>query len=152
MSISYTLKDFDGVLLDSNREGAPLAYIQGHGNIIPGLEEQLSGKTIGDSIEVKLTPDKAYGERNPQLETKIPRSSFPEGADLQVAMQFEAQSEQGSQIFMIKEVHEDHIIADGNHPMAGKSLHFEVDVIGVRAASSDELAHGHVHGPGGHHH
>lgn len=152
VSIRYTLKDLEGNVLDTNVEGDPLNYLQGHGNIVIGLEEALQGKQSGDNIDVQIPAEKAYGERQPNLEAKIPRDRFPEGADLQVNMHFEAENEHGRHPFMITEVHDDHVVADGNHPLAGKPLHFQVEVLEVREATSDEIAHGHVHGPGGHHH
>lgn len=152
VGIRYTLKDLEGKTLDSNVDGAPLYYLQGHSNIIIGLEEQLEGKSQGDNVDVKIEPAKAYGEHDSNLKVNIPKDQFPPEATLEVNMQFEASGGGQRQIFTIKEVADDHVVADGNHPLAGVTLHFQVEVLEVREATSDELAHGHVHGPGGHQH
>lgn len=151
--IDYTLTDESGAVLDSSQGAEPLAYIHGIGNIIPGLEEALEGKSAGDALQVSVPPAQAYGERDDALTQAVPRDRF-EGADeLQVGMQFHTMSEAGAQqVVTVVGVEEDSVTVDANHPLAGVTLNFDVNVVEVREATEEELAHGHVHGPDGHHH
>lgn len=152
-TIHYTLKNDAGETLDSSREREPLAYIQGIGNIIPGLEKALEGKAEGDNVEVTIKPEEGYGERNEQLIQSIPKTQFEQGVDLKPGMQVQGQTEDGRvQVFTITDVADEAVTIDGNHPLAGETLHFNVDVVDVRDAEAEELDHGHVHGPGGHEH
>jgi len=151
VSIHYTLRDNQGTILDSSSGKDPLFYIQGIGNLIPGMEEGLEGKQKGDKLDIKVSPEKGYGERSEQLIQKVPRSAFGD-QEVRPGMQFQAQSGQGTQIVTITEVGLENVTVDGNHPLAGVELNFSVEVMDVRNATSDELEHGHVHGPGGHHH
>lgn len=153
VSIHYTLTNADGETIDSSRgRGEPLAYLHGHGNIIPGLESALSGKTEGEKLNVQVEPGEGYGERHDQLIQEVPRSAF-EGVDtLEPGMQFQAETGQGVRLFTITDVQGDQVTIDGNHPLAGQTLNFDVEVAEVRDASAEELEHGHVHGPGGHEH
>lgn len=153
VSIHYTLTGADGETLDSSRgRGEPLAYLHGHGNIIPGLENALTGKSAGDTLNVQVAPAEGYGERYEQLVQQVPRSAF-EGVDtLEPGMQFQAETGMGVRLFTITEVQGDQVTIDGNHPLAGQTLNFDVEVTEVRDASPEELEHGHVHGPGGHEH
>lgn len=153
VSIHYTLTNTDGETLDSSRgRGEPLAYLHGHGNIIPGLESALSGKATGDTLNVQVEPAEAYGERHDQLVQQVPRSAF-EGVDqVEPGMQFQAETGMGVRLFTITDVQGDQVTIDGNHPLAGQTLNFDVEVAEVRDASQEELEHGHVHGPGGHDH
>jgi FKBP-type peptidyl-prolyl cis-trans isomerase SlyD len=151
VSIHYTLRNDEGTVLDSSTGKDPLHYIQGIGNLIPGMEEGLEGKQKGDKLEIKVSPEKGYGERNDDLIQKVPRSSFGD-QDVRPGMQFQAQSSQGAQVVTVTEVGLENITVDGNHPLAGVPLNFSVEVMEVRSATKDELDHGHVHGPGGHHH
>lgn len=148
VSIHYTLRDNSGTVLDSSEGNDPLLYIQGIGNLIPGMEEGLEGKVKGDKLDIKVSPEKGYGVRNDQMIQKVPRSAFG-GQEVRVGMQFQTDR---SQVVTVTEVGLDSITVDGNHPLAGVELHFAVEVLDVRNATSEELAHGHVHGPGGHHH
>lgn len=151
VSIHYTLSDNNGNILDSSDGGAPLTYIQGIGNLIPGMEEGLEGRKQGERLNIKVSPDKGYGVRNEQLIQKVPRASFGD-QDIKPGMQFQAQSNEGAQVVTVTDVGLDSITVDGNHPLAGIELSFAVEVMNIRAAAQEELDHGHVHGPEGHHH
>ncbi len=151
VSIHYTLRDNQGAILDSSTGKDPLHYIQGIGNLIPGMEEGLEGKQKGDKLDIIVSPEKGYGERSEQLIQKVPRSAFGD-QEVRPGMQFQAQSSQGTQIVTVTEVGLENVTVDGNHPLAGVELNFSVEVMEVRNATADELEHGHVHGPGGHHH
>ncbi len=152
VSIHYTLTNDAGDVLDSSSGGDPLAYLQGHGNLIPGLERELQGKQAGDKLKVRIAPADAYGELDDSLVQDVPRAAFAGVADIQVGMQFQAESNHGPRTVTITKVAGDTITVDGNHPLAGQHLNFAVEVTEVRAATQEELSHGHVHGPGGHHH
>ncbi|MEQ8413235.1 MAG: peptidylprolyl isomerase [Imperialibacter sp.] len=151
VSIHYTLKDNEGTTLDSSVGDQPLLYIHGIGNLIPGMEEGLDGKTKGDKVEIKVSPEKGYGVRDERMIQKMPRSAFGD-QKVEVGMQFNAGTKNGQQVVTVTKVEMDGITIDGNHALAGVELNFSVEVLDVRGASKDELAHGHVHGPGGHHH
>lgn len=151
-SIEYTLTDDAGNIIDSSVGGEPLAYLHGAGNIIPGLESALEGKKAGDTLKVSIAPEDGYGEKNEGLVQVVPKEMF-QGVDaIEVGMQFHAQTEYGMQVITVAAVEGNNITVDGNHPLAGQNLNFDVKVIEVRPASTEELEHGHVHGPGGHHH
>ncbi len=149
--LNYTLKDVDGTVLESSVGADPLAYLHGHSNIIVGLEKELDGKSEGDSLEVTIAPEEAYGERNDEMVQVVDRGLF-EGMEVEPGTQFQAQTSQGVQLVTVISTDDDEVTIDGNHPMAGKTLVFEVEVLEVREASAEELEHRHVHGPGGHHH
>ncbi len=152
VTIDYTLKDDDGTVLDSSTDGN-FAYLHGANNIIPGLETALTGKTAGDELEVSVTPTEGYGERNDSMIQAVPRDMFDSEQEIQVGMQFHAQSPEGEMIVVtVTDVEGDDITVDGNHPLAGVNLNFGVKVVDVREASQEEIDHGHVHGPGEHHH
>lgn len=150
--IDYTLTNDAGDVIDSSAGGEPLAYLHGHQNIIPGLEKALAGKVAGDSLKVSIPAAEGYGEQNPALVEEVPRHLFQGVEQIEVGMQFHAQTGQGMQVITVSGVNGDTITVDGNHPLAGQTLHFDVTVKEVRAASQEELDHGHVHGVGGHHH
>lgn len=150
--IEYTLTDDDGTVIDTSVGGEPLAYLHGAGNIIPGLEDALAGKQAGDSFKVSIAPADGYGEKNAALLQVVPKEMFQGVDTIEVGMQFHAQTEYGMQVITVAKVDGNNITVDGNHPLAGQTLHFDVKVMEVRAASAEELEHGHVHGPGGHHH
>jgi FKBP-type peptidyl-prolyl cis-trans isomerase SlyD len=122
-----------------------LSYIHGAGNIIPGLESALSGKSSGDKLKVSVNPEQGYGARNDALIQELPRKVFEGIDDIQEGMQFQAQSEQGTQVITVTNVDGDRITVDGNHPLAGQVLNFEVEVDSVRDATAEEIEHGHVH-------
>jgi FKBP-type peptidyl-prolyl cis-trans isomerase SlyD len=145
-TIAYTLKDDDGQVLDTSEDHGDLAYLHGHQNIVPGLEEALEGKGPGESVQATIPPEKAYGARDEQLIFQVPRERMPEETELQVGMQFEAQSSGGErQIVTLADVGDAEVTLDANHPLAGQTLHFEVTINDVREATSEELDHGHVH-------
>jgi FKBP-type peptidyl-prolyl cis-trans isomerase SlyD len=152
VSIHYTLTNDAGETLDSSAGGEPLAYLHGNGNLISGLERALDGKTAGEKLSVKIAPADAYGEYDKALVQRIPRRTMKGISDIRVGMQLQAQSDQGARAVTVTQVVGDMVTIDGNHPLAGQSLNFEVEIAGVRAPTEEELAHGHVHGPGGHHH
>jgi FKBP-type peptidyl-prolyl cis-trans isomerase SlyD len=150
--IHYTLTDDEGKTIDSSAGGEPLAYIHGNGNLIPGLERELEGKTDGDKVDVKIAPADGYGEFDKDLIQRVPRRALKGIGNLHVGMQLQAQSERGTRAVTVTQLVGDMVTLDGNHPLAGKNLNFKVEVVSVRAATEEELSHGHVHGPGGHHH
>ncbi len=152
VSIDYTLTDEDGNIIDSSEGQAPLAYLHGAGNIIPGLESALEGRTVGDAFDVVVPAADAYGERDPELVQPVPRDRFPEDAQIEAGSQFQAETAAGPRTITVVEVKDDEVVVDANHPLAGKPLNFKVQVVEVRDAQAEELQHGHVHGPGGHHH
>ncbi len=150
--LHYTLRDEQGTVLDSSSGRGPLSYLHGKNNLIPGLEQALAGKAAGDKLDVTVPPEQGYGLRDDRLVQIIPRSRFTEGAELAPGMQARASGPQGSQIVRIVRVERDFVTIDANHPLAGRTLHFSVEVTEVRKATHEEVSHGHVHGPGGHHH
>ena len=152
VTIHYTLKNDAGEVLDSSAGGEPLAYIHGGGNIIVGLEEALEGKAAGDHLGVAIPAGKAYGEHDDALVKQVPRRAFQIGGDVKAGMRFTAQTEHGPRQVVVTRVAGDMVTVDGNHPLAGQALNFDVQITEVRAASDEELSHGHVHGPGGHDH
>jgi FKBP-type peptidyl-prolyl cis-trans isomerase SlyD len=146
VSIHYTLSNDKGEKMDSSAGGEPLKYLHGARNIVPGLEAALDGKATGDKLKVVVKPEDAYGEINPALIQKVPRSAFEGVAEIKPGMQFQAQGPQGQvQLITVVEVGDDEVTVNGNHPLAGEELHFEVSVEDVRAATDEEIAHGHVH-------
>ena len=153
VTIDYTLTDNDGTVLDSSEGGEPLAYLHGQGNIIVGLEEALEGLSAGDAVDVTVLPEKAYGERRDDLIQVVPRERFVTDGEIEVGMTFHSpESDNGGRVVRVVEVSPEQVTIDGNHPLAGVTLNFSVRIQDVREASAEELDHGHVHGPGTHHH
>lgn len=152
VQIHYTLTDNDGEVLDSSEGKDPLAYIHGMGNLIPGLEDALVGRYVGDKFQVTIAPEEAYGLRDDDLVQRVPKDAFQGVEEILPGMQFHAQSPDGAQLFTVIEVADDEVLLDGNHPMAGITLNFDVEVTAIRDATAEEMDHGHVHGAGGHHH
>ena len=150
--IHYVLTNDQGEVLDRSQQDAPLAYLHGCGNIIPGLEKALVGHSAGDKLKVTVVPAEGYGERNDELVQELPRSLFKAIKDLAVGMQLRADSDHGPRIVTVTNVQPDKVTIDANHALAGQTLHFDVEIAEVRQASMEEMTHGHVHGPGGHHH
>jgi FKBP-type peptidyl-prolyl cis-trans isomerase SlyD len=152
VSIDYTLTDDEGSVLDTSQGRAPLAYLHGAGNIIPGLEKALEGKQVGEQITVRVPAAEAYGERDDALAQVVPLEMFQGVERVEPGMRFQAQTSAGVQVVTVSKVEGDSVTVDGNHPLAGKPLNFDVSVIDVRDATEDELEHGHVHGPDDEHH
>jgi FKBP-type peptidyl-prolyl cis-trans isomerase SlyD len=151
VSIHYTLTNDDGEVLDSSIGDEALVYLHGGGNIISGLEKALHGKVAGDKFTVRIAPEDAYGELMEEMIQVISRDMF-EGIDnIEVGMQFHADVSSGSGVVTVVNIEDDDITIDGNHPLAGLALTFDVEVIDVRAATEEEAAHGHIHGAGCHH-
>ncbi|MDA7852105.1 peptidylprolyl isomerase [Porticoccaceae bacterium] len=153
VSFHYTLTDEQGQEIDSSAGQDPLAYLHGAGNIIPGLEKALEGKSVGDQLNVEVSAEEGYGPVQHELIQDVPRSSFQGVESIEVGMQFEAQTGQGGSVpVTVTAVTDETVTVDGNHPLAGKNLNFDVTIADVREASAEELEHGHIHGPGGHNH
>ncbi len=152
VTIHYTLKDDSGTVLDSSAGGEPLVYIQGHGNLVVGLEKALEGKQDGATLAVVVSPEEGYGKHDASLIQRVPKRSLQGAGEIKKGMQFQARTDDGMRVFTVTAVAGDMVTLDGNHPLADQRLHFDVEVVGVRAATAEELEHGHVHGPGGHHH
>ncbi len=151
-SIDYTLTNDAGETLDSSIGREPLTYLQGHQNIIPGLEKALEGKTTGDKLKVTVPPEEAYGTTNPALVQVVSRDVFQGVDNIDVGMSFQAQGDGGPIIVTVTKIEGDQITIDGNHPLADMTLTFDVEVKDVREATEEEIAHGHIHGPEGHEH
>ncbi len=146
VSIDYTLTDTEGGVIDSSEGNEPLSYLHGAGNIIPGLESALHGKTSGASLQVTVPPAEAYGEVHPELIEVVPLSAFQGVEQVEPGMAFEAQGSDGSaRRIVVSKVEGDQVTVDANHPLAGMALTFDVTVVDVRTASDEEIAHGHVH-------
>lgn len=151
VTIDYTLTDDQGNVIDKS-EGGQFAYLHGAQNIIPGLEQALEGKSAGDAVQVKVSPEEGYGQRDDALQQQVPREMFGEH-DPQVGMQFHAQTPDGQMITVtVVGAEGDQVTVDANHPLAGVNLNFDVEILEVRDATEEEVSHGHVHGPGGHEH
>jgi FKBP-type peptidyl-prolyl cis-trans isomerase SlyD len=145
-SIEYKLKDADGQVLDTSEGREPLTYLHGAGNLIPGLEQALEGNVPGDSVSVTVDPGEAYGERDDNLIQQVPKTAFEGVEQVEAGMRFQATDEQGQgRIVTVTNVEDDEVTVDANHPLAGHSLNFEVSVVEVREASSEEIEHGHAH-------
>lgn len=152
VSLAYKLT-VDGEILDEAGKEDALQYLHGNQNIIPGLESALTGLTVGDSKTVSVKPEDGYGLSDSEEIEEISLEDFPEGIVPEIGMELEVKDEDGNDLYgRILAITEDTVTMDFNHPLAGKTLEFEVTVVGLRAATADELAHGHVHGPDGHHH
>jgi FKBP-type peptidyl-prolyl cis-trans isomerase SlyD len=151
-SIHYTLTDGEGKVIDTSEGQEPLAYLHGAGNIIPGLEKALLGKTVGEKFTVSIPAAEAYGVRDDSMVQQLPSNMFSGIDNIEVGMEFHAETEHGLQVVTVTNVEGDNVTIDGNHPLAGVDLTFDVEVADIRAASAEELEHGHAHGAGGHHH
>lgn len=148
VAIEYTLKDDQGNVIDASGDRGPMEYLHGAQNIIPGLEQQIEGLTAGESRSVTVPPELGYGEFNEKLIQRVPLSSFG-GHAVQPGMRFHAETNLGMRVLMIREVLDQEVVLDGNHELAGKTLHFDIKVVSVRAAELSEVAHGHPHSSGG---
>ena len=152
VSIHYKLTNDGGETLDSSEGHDPLTYIHGIGNLIPGLEKALEGKQTGDKLKVHVKPEDGYGVREDSLIQAVPRRMFKGMGDLKVGMRLQAQGDHGMRVVRITHLAGDMVTVDGNHELAGVPLTFDVEITDVRDATAEEMEHGHVHGPGGHHH
>ena len=151
ITFHYTLSDSAGNVLDSSQQGEPLAFIEGVGMMLPALEEALSSCSPGDRKEVDVAADEAYGPYDGTQVIQVPRDQMPQ-QEIVVGDLFAAEEDEHAHPYRVTEITDDHVTLDGNHPLAGIDLHFDVEVVEVREATEEELDHGHVHGPGGHHH
>lgn len=146
VAMHYTLTDEEGNVIDSSSGREPLKYLHGAGNIIPGLEKELTGCEKGDAKKVVVQPSDGYGEVDPNLIQKLPKDMFRGVEDIKVGMEFQAQGPNGqAQFVVVKDVEEDGVTIDANHALAGKVLSFDVSIEEVRDASQEEIEHGHVH-------
>lgn len=145
-SFHYTLTNDAGEVLDSSREREPLAYLHGAGNIVPGLEKALNGREAGDTLKVDVEPQEGYGPRHEELVQTLPMSAFQGVPEVKQGMQFQGNGPQGPILVTVMAVEDDGVKVDGNHPLAGQTLHFDIEVTDVRDATEDERAHGHIHG------
>lgn len=148
----YTVSELDQPPIESSRGGEPLAILMGHGGIIQGLEAAMLGKNAGDAFEVTVAPENGYGDHQEGLVQRVPKKYLRDADRLKPGMQTRVQTKEGQRMATVLKVGMSVIDLDMNHPMAGKTLSFAVEVVDVREASSEELAHGHAHAPGGHHH
>ncbi|MCA9395662.1 MAG: peptidylprolyl isomerase [Candidatus Omnitrophica bacterium] len=151
ISFHYTLTDEQGDTLDSSQGKQPLSFFEGRRQIIPGLEEKLIGMNVGDKDKIHVEAANAYGQRHEELMIELNRSQLPEG-DLEPGMQLQTQKDGQVQIFVIAAINGDKVTLDGNHPLAGANLTFDVEITAIRPATAQELEHGHAHGPEGHDH
>lgn len=150
VTMHYELKNPEGEVLDSSKGQEPLVYLHGAGNIIIGLEEQLIGKAVGDKVNAVVAPEKGYGLPVDALIQTVPREAFGDDIkSVEVGMRFQAETEQGPVPVVVTAMDEKTVTVDGNHPLAGQELHFEVSIEEIREATQEEIDHGHVHGPGG---
>jgi FKBP-type peptidyl-prolyl cis-trans isomerase SlyD len=148
----YTLTDDQSQVIDSSEGRDPLTYLHGSGQIVPGLEKQMEGRSVGDKFTADVAPEEGYGVHHTELMQEVPREAFQGVEDIQPGMQFQGRGPQGEINVTVTRIEDDKVFIDGNHPLAGKALHFAIEVTDVRTASAEELEHGHVHGAGGHHH
>lgn len=146
VSMHYTLTDDGGNVLDSSEGSDPLSYLHGAGNIIPGLEKALVGKVADDALKVQVAPTEGYGEKMPELMQTVDKAAFQGVDNLEPGMAFEAEGENGQvQRVIIASIDGDQVTVDGNHPLAGVTLNFDVKIVSVRDATEEEISHGHVH-------
>ena len=149
----YTLKNDAGDVIDSSDGADPLPFLQGHGNIIPGLESALEGSKVGDKLDVSINPEEGYGERIQDAIQEIPSSALQGVDEVKVGMQLQSQDKDGNAFLVsVTKIEDDKITVDGNHPLAGQTLHFSVSIESIRKAEAEELSHGHVHADGQHNH
>jgi len=150
VGFAYHLRNSQGETLDESSD--PMEYLHGYHNIIPGLEKEMEGLKIGDKKSVVVPPAEGYGEYDEKLVYEIPRTNFPPDEELVPGSQFRADTENGPVALFVQEIVGENVIMNGNHPLAGETLNFEIEIHTIREASKDEMEHGHSHGPDGHHH
>jgi len=146
VEFNYTLTDSNGSVLDSSEGHGPMPYIHGKRNIVPGLEKQMTGKMVGDKFQVTVEPSEGYGIRMEELVRSFPKSDFEEAQSLEIGAQFQVQDNNGN-VFMVEvvKIEDDQVVLDGNHPLAGVTLHFDVEIKSIREATEQEMSHGHIH-------
>ena len=157
VSMHYRVATAEGEHVDQSEDGHPMVYLHGHGQIIPGLESALAGKTVGDKVEAEIKPADAYGDYDRALDMKVPRSLFPNDVQKKVKAGFQFMAEHPTKkeenvLYTVHRLEGDDVLVSGNHPLAGQTLSFKVEIVDVRPATQEELEHGHAHGEGGHHH
>lgn len=152
VQMHYKLTNSEGMLLDTSEGREPLTYLHGKKMLIVGLENQLEGKSIGDSFKAEVPADEAYGQKNPEMVHVVPKENFKGNGDLKAGLQIEIDTNQGKQMAIVTKVEGEDVTVDMNHPLAGMDLIFDVQILEVRKATDEEISHGHVHGPGGHQH
>ncbi len=146
VEMHYTLKNDAGEVIDSSKSQGPMPFIQGHGNIIPGLESALEGMKVGESCDVSIKPEDAYGVYIPEAIQEIPMDALKEIDNLAVGMELESRDNDGNRFIVhVKSINKDTVTVDANHPLAGETLHFNVSIENIREPSEDEFAHGHIH-------
>lgn len=148
VELDYKLMDLEGNVWESSKEGGPWVYLHGHGEVMPGLEGELLGKAIGQKVKVELKPEEAYGPYEEDLKTEVPREAFADVENLTEGMRLAAESSDGVHAVMVREINDDIVVIDANHPLAGQAVKVEVKVLSVRSATKEEIAHGHVHEDG----
>lgn len=152
IGFNYTLKDKDGKVIDSSENSAPLLFLEGSGQIIPGLEEAIKDLNVSDKKDVAIKAADAYGEVAEDLRLTVKKEQFPEGAEITIGDQFQVNEEPNAPVFTIVNIENDDVHIDGNHPLAGVDLFFSIEITEKREATAEEADHGHAHGEGGHHH
>lgn len=153
VTLHYTLKNSKGEVVDSSAGSDPLTYLHGSGEMVPGFEKSLTGKKAGEKHSFTVAAAEGYGERKGKGPQKVPKAAFEGIGEIEVGMALDTEGDDGhSQTVWIAAIDNDYVTIDINHPLAGETLHFEVEVLAVRKATADEVRHGHVHGPHGHHH
>ena len=152
VQMHYKLTNQDGMLLDSSEGREPLTYMHGKQMLIPGLENQLEGKAIGEKFTANVVAAEAYGDKSPEMIHVVPKENFSGDGELAAGLQIQIDTNQGTQMAIFTKVEGEDVTIDMNHPLAGMDLSFDVEIVDVREASKEEIEHGHVHGPGGHHH
>jgi FKBP-type peptidyl-prolyl cis-trans isomerase SlyD len=152
VTFHYTLRDPAGLVLDTSAGGEPVTYLEGAGQIIDGLDEQLRGAAAGLKSRIQVPAARAYGERDPAQQQRVKRALLPVGDDLQVGDTFQAGTDRAAPVVKVLAIEGDEVLLDANHPLAGVDLTFDIEIVGARPATPEEIRHGHAHGPGGHHH
>lgn len=150
ISFNYTLRDEKGEVLDASTDG-PMSFLEGAGQIIPALETQILGMLIGQKKTVKLDAKEAYGEQDPKMKMNVPKEELAH-LQIEIGAYLQLQLQEQVKVVRVTEITDTHVTLDGNHPLAGMGLEFDIEMMDSRPATSEELAHGHAHGPGGHHH
>jgi FKBP-type peptidyl-prolyl cis-trans isomerase SlyD len=152
VQMHYTLKNDAQEVLDTSEGKDPLTYLHAEGSIIPGLFKAITGKKVGEKVSVVVKPEEGYGDQDTSMVQKVPKEAFKGMDDLSVGIKVQAETDQGIQIATVTDIQEEEVTIDLNHPLAGETLHFDVEITDIREATEEEISHGHVHGPGGHQH